>query len=183
MDDTSQKIPRFCSIVDGLIRKVGIAVAWLNVLLIINILVQVIFRYAFSKGYVWMEELQWHLYGTAIVFAISYCITENSHIRLDLFHRKFSPKKKEVVEVVGIILMLFPLYIILSMHGIGFVESALRVHERSESPLGLPFRWIIKSMVPISMFLVVLAASSRLVRSLSIIFHKNKDIREIHHGN
>jgi TRAP-type mannitol/chloroaromatic compound transport system permease small subunit len=119
--------------------------------------------------------MQWHFYGTAIMFAISYCIVEDSHIRLDLFHRKFSPKKKEIVEVIGIISMLLPLYIILFVHGLGFVESALRVHERSASPLGLPYRWIIKSMVPLSMFMVIAAASSRLVRSIAIIFHKTKD--------
>ncbi len=174
MDNTPDTAPRFCQIVDGFILKSGRLIAWLNVLLIVNILVQVLLRYAFSMGLVWLEELQWHLYGAAIMFAISYCITEDSHIRLDLLHQRFSPKTKAVVEVLGILILLFPLYITLFVHGIGFVESALRVHERSESPLGLPYRWIIKAAIPVGMSFVIAASTSRLVRSMAVIFTHKK---------
>ncbi len=174
MDNTPDSSPRFCQIIDGFIRKSGRAIAWLNVLLIVNILIQVILRYAFSMGLVWLEELQWHLYGAAIMFAISYCITEDAHIRLDLLHQRFSPRTKATIEVIGILVLLFPLYITLCVHGVGFVESALRVHERSESPLGLPYRWIIKSAIPVGMSFVIAASTSRLVRSMAIIFNKQK---------
>jgi len=69
--------------------------------------------------------------------------------------------------------LLLPLVVILFIHGLDFVESAWRVSERSESPLGLPYRWIIKSVVPISMFLLIIASVSRMIRSVAIIFQKN----------
>ena len=174
MDNTLDSPPRFCQIVDRFILKSGKALAWLNVILIVNILIQVTLRYAFNMGLVWLEELQWHLYGAAIMFAISYCITEDAHIRLDLLHQRLTPRTRAVVEVLGILLLLFPLYITLCVHGVGFVESALRVHERSDSPLGLPYRWIIKSAIPVGMSFVIAAATSRLVRSIAIIFNKKK---------
>ena len=174
MNDETAKAPRFCQMIDGFIRRIGQAIAWLNFLLIFNILVQVTLRYAFGKGMVWLEELQWHFYGACIMFGISYGIVVNAHIRLDLLHNRFAPKKKEVVEFLGILFLLLPLVIILFIHGLDFVESALRVSERSESPLGLPYRWIIKSVVPISMFLIILDSVSRMVRSASILFHKKR---------
>jgi len=174
MNDEIDNAPRFCRMIDGFIRRIGHVIAWLNVVLIINILVQVILRYAFGKGMVWLEELQWHFYGVCIMFGISYGIVVNAHIRLDLLHQKFAPKKKEMVEFFGILFLLMPLIIILFVHGLDFVESAWRVNERSESPLGLPWRWIIKSVVPISMFFIVLASVSRVLRSAAIIFHKKR---------
>ena len=173
MSDEIENAPRFCQMIDGFIRRIGQAIAWLNVLLIINILAQVILRYAFGKGMIWLEELQWHFYGVCIMFGISYGIVTNAHIRLDLLHNKFTPKKKEAVEFFGILFLLLPLVIILFVHGLDFVESAWRVSERSESPLGLPWRWLIKSVVPISMFFLILASVSRMIRSVAIIFQKN----------
>lgn len=174
MNDEIENVPRFCQMIDGFIRRMGQAIAWLNFLLIFNILVQVILRYAFGKGMVWLEELQWHFYGACIMIGISYGIVVNAHIRLDLLHQKFTPKKKETIEFFGILFLLLPLVIILFIHGLDFVESAWRVSERSESPLGLPYRWIIKSVVPISMFLIILASVSRMVRSAVIIFNKKR---------
>lgn len=172
MNDKIVNTPHFCQVIDGFIRRIGQAIAWLNFLLIFNILLQVILRYAFGKGMVWLEELQWHLYGACIMFGISYGITEDAHIRLDLFHQRFSPRKKELIELFGILFLLLPLVIILFVHGLDFVESSWRVSERSESPLGLPARWLIKSVLPISMFLIILASVSRMVRSVTIIFQK-----------
>jgi len=173
MSDKMEKVLRFSQMIDGFIRRLGQAIAWLNILLIINILIQVILRYAFGKGMVWLEELQWHFFGVCIMVGISYGMVTDSHIRLDIFQSKFTPKNKEVVEFLGNLFLVLPLVSILFVHGIDFVESAWRVSERSVSPLGLPFTWIIKSVVPISMLLLILASVSRMLRSVVLIFPRN----------
>jgi TRAP-type mannitol/chloroaromatic compound transport system permease small subunit len=64
--------------------------------------------------------------------------------------------------------------VVLFVHGLDFVATSIRINEASDSPLGLPYRWIIKSFVPISMFLLGLAAISRVIRGLSNIFRKSQ---------
>ncbi len=173
MSDTQENAPRFCQVVDGLIRRIGKAVAWLNTLLVINILVQVILRYALGEGKIWLEELQWHLYGVCIMFGIAYGIIEDAHIRLDLLHQRFSPRKKEYVEFFGTLFLILPLVTILFFHGLSFVQTAWRVNEMSSHPLGLPWRWLIKSVIPISMALIALASVSRMIRAAAVIFTKH----------
>lgn len=172
MNDETANTPRVCHLIDRFIRRIGEGIAWLNFLLIFIILIQVIMRYGFGKGMIWIEELQWHLYGTCIMFGISYGIAVNAHIRLDLFYQRFTPKNREVVELLGILFLLLPIAVILFIHGLDFVEDSWRVGERSESPLGLPWRWLIKSVVPISMLFVILASVSRMIRSAIIIFSR-----------
>ncbi|MBD3667476.1 MAG: TRAP transporter small permease subunit, partial [Kangiella sp.] len=95
------------------------------------------------------------------------------HIRLDLLHRNFSPRKKEWVELLGHIFLVWPLIFVLFTHGLDFVETSYRVSERSDSPLGLPYRWAIKSVLPISMFLLAVASFSRVLRAFLFIVKKS----------
>lgn len=174
MSDNIEDVPGFCLFVDRIIRRIGKSVAWLNSLLVINILVQVILRYALGEGKIWLEELEWHLYGVCIMIGIAYGVSVDAHIRLDLLHQRFSQRKREYVEFFGTLFLILPLVTILFFHGASFVETAWRVNEMSAHPLGLPLRWIIKSVIPISMLLIALASVSRMVRSASFILNENK---------
>jgi TRAP-type mannitol/chloroaromatic compound transport system permease small subunit len=165
--------PRICVALDAFIQSVGHMISWLNVVLIVVILVQVILRYGFGKGMVAIEELQWHLYAILILIGLSYGLVMDVHIRMDVFRRNFSRKTQEWVELLGILFLLLPMIIVLFFHGIDFVETSWHVGERSDSPLGLPYRWAIKSMIPLSMFLLVIAALSRMIRALAVIFGRS----------
>lgn len=174
MDSTKPEIPKACRAMDGFVRTCGVGIAWLNVLLVAVILLQVVLRYVFGMGLVYLEELQWHLFGVLIMFGIGYGVVVDAHIRLDLIHRRFSPRTRAAVEILGTLLMLFPMILVVFIHGVDFVESAFRVSERSDSPLGLPYRWLIKSVVPASMAFLAVAAVSRLIKSFHIFFRKNE---------
>jgi TRAP-type mannitol/chloroaromatic compound transport system permease small subunit len=171
MADQNKNIPRFCLMIDRFIRTTGKIICWVNSLLVVNILVQVILRYVLGEGQIWLEELQWHFYGIIIMLGIGYGITVDAHIRLDIFHRKYSTKTKKYIEFFGTLFLVFPLIIVLFMHGVDFVQSAWRVHETSPHPLGLPWRWLIKSVIPISMLFILLASLSCLVNAAAVILN------------
>jgi TRAP-type mannitol/chloroaromatic compound transport system permease small subunit len=57
----------------------------------------------------------------------------------------------------------------------GFVATAWHVSESSPHPLGLPCWWIIKAFIPLTMFLVILAALSRIVRAVLVIIRIKKE--------
>lgn len=178
MNTQIENAPRFCIMIDSFINNMGKIICWVNSILVINILIQVIMRYVLGEGHIWLEELQWHLYAIIIMFGIGYGITVDAHIRLDILHHKFSPKKKAYIEFLGILLLIFPLITVLFIHGLDFVQSAWRVNETSPHPLGLPWRWLIKSVIPVSMFFILLASFSRMVRAAFVIFSKNNPLGE-----
>jgi len=167
--DKLKDSPRFCRIIDKFILTIGHGTAWFNVALVALILIQVVMRYMFGIGSVALEEAQWHLYGIAVMFGISYAVVTDAHIRLDLAYQKFSPRTKAWVEIFTLLLLVMPMVIVLFLHGLDFVESSWRVSERSRSPMGLPWRWAIKSVIPIGMSLYGLAAISRIVRSIALL--------------
>lgn len=178
MRENARELPRFCTAIDTFIDRVGSVICWLNSILVLNIVVQVFMRYALGEGKIWLEELEWHFYAILLLVGLSYCLVSDTHVRLDIFHRKFSEAKKEYIDLFGMIFLVLPLFTILVIHGLGFMATAWHVNESSPHPLGLPYWWIIKAFIPATMFLVVLAALSRIVRAVVVIRHIRKEQRQ-----
>lgn len=155
--------------INGFIKRIGEVVAWVNVILIGVILASVYMRYGVGRAMVTLEELTWYLYAVGIMFGLSYGIVRDSHIRVDLFHMGFPPKLKHAIEVLGIVFLLLPFAWVVFHHSLDWVWSSYSLSESSSSPQGLPYRWIIKSVIPISFFLILLAATARLIRSVLLL--------------
>ena len=161
---------RLSKIVDPLIARIGIAASWIWVLLLAVVVLNVVLRYVFGEGRIEFEELQWHLYSVAFLIGISYAFMTDSHIRVDVLHEGFRPRIKAWIELYGIILLLLPFVVMMLIYSVPFTAVSFGVSEVSSSPGGLPYRWLIKAMLPIAFALMLAAALSRLSRVWSFLF-------------
>ncbi len=159
--------------IDNFILKLGGGISWLSLLLVAVILVQVILRYLFSSGLVILEELQWYIYAVIVMNAIAYGVTDDIHIRMDLFYQRFSKRKRILVDLTGLVVFALPISLVFFLKGIEFTLASFSVGECSPSPEGLPCLWIIKAVMPISMFLYCLAIMSKIVHLLRSILKKD----------
>ncbi len=155
--------------IDRFIRAIGRVVCWSNLVLVGVIILQVVLRYGFSHGMVVLEELQWHLYALGIMIGLSYAMTEDNHTRVDILHMHFSKQTKAKWEIFGIVVFLIPfLYTVLDQ-SLPFVYDAWRINEHSDAPTGLPWRWAVKSLIPIAFALLSLSTVSRFLRSVAAL--------------
>jgi len=162
------------SFLNKIVTRIAEATAWLNVALIFIILTQVTLRYGFNSGMATLEELIWHLYAIAFMFGVAYAITTDSHIRVDIIHSFLSKKSQRIIEILGILFLLMPFIIIVLDHSLAWVAESYRVLESSSSPTGLPYRWIIKSVIPITLVLMFIAALARLIKEVVLLIkHDN----------
>ncbi len=159
---------KLCDTADNLIKHIGHIVMWSNGILILIIILQVVLRYGFGRGMVILEELQWHLYALGIMIGASYALVTDSHIRVDIIQSRMSEKWKNRWELFGIIFLLLPFICVIFHQSLDFFYESYRVNESSDAPLGLPFRWIIKGVIPVSFALLILATISRAVRILNL---------------
>lgn len=177
-ENQSEAFPnRFSDILDGVIRAIGHCVMWTNVVLIVVIILQVVLRYGFSRGLVVLEELQWHLYAIGIMFGASYAQILDSHIRVDIIHARLSSKWRMRWDLFGIVFLLLPFIVIIFLQSLDFVDDSWRRDERSDAPLGLPWRWAIKSVIPISFALLGVATISRAVRIITNLGRPNHGVQ------
>ena len=67
--------------------------AWLFPILMIAICAQVVLR-QMGNNQAWLDDLQWWLYGAAVLIGIAYAVTTNSHVRVDIFYDNYDARKK-----------------------------------------------------------------------------------------
>lgn len=158
--------------VDRFILRIGHFLSWANGLLIVVIVLQVILRYGFGHGLVILEELEWHLYSLAFMFGLSYAIVTDAHVRVDLLYNKLVKRTRAWIEICGTLILLLPFIVVVIIYGLEFFYLSWIHNERSLAPMGLPWRWIIKSVIPLSFGMFGLAAVSRVIRAISIVRRK-----------
>ena len=167
------------------VKRVVETIAWLNVVVMLLILVTVTLRYGFHRNKLlleWplvpMEELQWHFYSVPFMFGLAYVIATDSNIRIDLLRLHMSKKLKHIFEILGILLLLMPCVIILLDFSIDYTLYAISHHESSQSTMGLPHRWIVKSVIPMSMALIFIASLSRLIQEIILLSYYEKNVSD-----
>jgi len=170
---------------NGIVRRIVEAAAWLNVALILLIITAVMLRYGFHRNQLllgWplvpMEELMWHFYSVPVMFGLAYGITNDSHIRIDLLRVNMSKRLHHIFEILGILLLLLPCLVILLDFGFDYAMYAFNLQESSQSTMGLPYRWIIKSVIPLAMLLMIIASIARLIEDSVLLLHYGKEPQE-----
>ena len=183
--DTKEIHIPIVSSINKIVQRVVETAAWLNVVVIFLILVTVTLRYGFHRNQLlleWplvpMEELQWHFYSVPFMFGLAYVIATDSNIRIDLLRLHMSKKLKHIFEILGILLLLMPCVIILLDFSIDYTLYAISHHESSQSTMGLPHRWIVKSVIPMSMALIFIASLSRLIQEIILLSYYDKIVSD-----
>ncbi len=151
--------------IDRLSARVGRLSAILLLLLLLNVFHDVIMRYLFNDVSIGMQELEWHLYASLFLLGISYTLSQDGHVRVDLIYDRLSPRRQAMVDIGGTLLFLLPFSLLIVWYGVGFVAESYQLGEGSGDPGGLPYRWIIKSMIPLSFLLVIIGSIGFVLRA------------------
>jgi TRAP-type mannitol/chloroaromatic compound transport system permease small subunit len=156
--------------IEAALEGVGRGLSWVWLLLLGVIVLNVTLRYAFASGRIEFEETQWHLYAVGFLGALAYCVKNDSHIRVDVFSERFSPRMRAWIDLYGILLLGLPFCALILYFSVPFVEDSYLSGEISASPGGLPGRFLIKSALPAGFLMLALAFIARLMRVGRLLF-------------
>lgn len=152
--------------IDAANEKIGRSVSWLTLILVLLVCYDVISRYLFKSSIVAVQELQWHLFAIIFLVAAAYTLKYDEHVRVDVLYSKFSPRTQAVINLIGTIIFLIPLCLLIIYASRNFVISSFQIGETSPDPGGLPARYILKAILPISFFLILLQGIALILRSI-----------------
>lgn len=153
-------------------------VNWTWLILMLIIVGTVAMRHFIGGNTVWAEETQWHLYAVGYMIGISAAILADAHVRVDVLASQFRPTLRAWIELLMIVLIIFPLCYLIITYGYAFTERSFRLNERSSNVGGLTHRWMIKGVIVLAFGLIALASFARLLRVLSFLFHFPRPIRD-----
>jgi TRAP-type mannitol/chloroaromatic compound transport system permease small subunit len=141
----------------------------LMVLMIMNVFYDVIMRYFFNDVSIGMQELEWHLFAAMFMFGIAYTFKEDAHVRVDIFYDAMSAKNKALVNIFGSLFLALPITLIILYYSWDYTFEAYQMGEGSGDPGGLPHRWIVRSVIPLSSLFLILSIFHVLIVQLKIL--------------
>jgi len=141
----------------------------LNLLMLFNVFYDSIMRYFFSSGSIALQEMEWHLFAMVFLFGIAYALKEDGHVRVDVFYDRYSPRLKAMVNIGGTALLLLPLSVLVIEGSVWYVQEAYNSGEISGDPGGLPYRWLIKLVIPASFVFLIVSATGFVIRNINIL--------------
>ena len=147
---------------------IGTITAITMVLMILNVFYDVVMRYFFRSGSIGMQEMEWHLFSVIILLGISYTLKEDAHVRVDIIYDRLSVRKKAIINMFGSVFFILPLALLV---GISSVDNAVEAYvsmEQSGDPGGLPYRWIVKGLIPLSFLLLVITNIGFFIKNLNV---------------
>ncbi len=145
----------------------GRTVSWLTLLLVLLVSYDVTMRYLFQEGSVALQELEWHLFALIFLLGSAYTLKHDGHVRVDLLYRArwMSDRRRAWIDLFGTLFFLLPFSILIIYSAWPFVENAYILNEHSPDPGGLPYRYLIKMMIPLCFVLLVIQGVAMIIRS------------------
>ena len=164
-----QVLEKFVNWIDGMSDIIGRLVGWLTTSMVLIVFYDTVMRYAFHKGNVALQEMEWHLFSIVFLIGAAYTLKEDGHVRVDIIFMNLSEKTKAWIDFLGVFLFLIPFSIIVILSTQGFIANSFAVREISPDPGGLPARYLLKAMIPAGFVLLIIQGLSEAGKKLMII--------------
>lgn len=162
---------RVADAIDCVAEWCGRAVSWLTLVLVLLVSYDVSMRYLFQEGSVALQELEWHLFALIFLLGAAYTLKYDEHVRVDLFYRArwMNERKRAWIDLLGTLFFLLPFCVLIIYSAWPFVENSYSLGEHSPDPGGLPYRYLIKAMIPFCFVLLSIQGISIVIRSVQKI--------------
>ena len=152
------------------IVRIGQAAAWVALLLMTVIVFDVITRRFLVLGSTKLQDLEWHFHAILFMFCLGYAYIKDAHVRIDLVRERLSRRTQLWIELIGCVFFLIPYAFIVIYYGVDWWHRSFIQNEMSESATGLPFRWIIKAILPIGFGILMISAVGMAFRKFIQLF-------------
>jgi len=157
--------------VDGLNERLGRAVSWLALAMVLvgayNAVVRYLGRFAgwnlSSNAYI---EAQWYMFSALFLLGAGYTLKVDRHVRVDVLYGRLSGRGKAITDLLGGLVFLLPFCFFCLWVSWPSVRNSWAVWEISPDPGGLP-RWPIKSLILVAWGLVALQGIAEVLRNLA----------------
>lgn len=158
-------------------ERTGRVVAWLSLPMVIVTFVIVVLRYAFDLGWIWMQESVVWMHAAVFMLASAYTLNRDEHVRVDIFYRRMSARRKAWVDACGTGLFLLPVCAFIVYTSWDYVATSWAIREGSREAGGLPYPFVplLKSLIPFTAALLALQGIADAIDSIATLRGTRRD--------
>lgn len=155
--------------VERLNLLIGRSLSWLTLVMVLVYFLIVLLRYWFDFGSIAMQESVTYLHAMVFMGAAAWTLQADGHVRVDIFYGKFSNAGKAVVNLFGSLFLLLPFAGALLLFSWEYVGAAWARQETSAEPGGLPWLYLLKTLILVMAVQLILQAVAEAVKAWQIL--------------
>jgi TRAP-type mannitol/chloroaromatic compound transport system permease small subunit len=157
-------VQRFLYFIDGISTWVGKAAAWLIILLMTVVCVEVFKRYIMNMPTAWIFDADNIIYGTLFMLCGAYTLAQNAHVRGDFLYSSMRPRLQAGLDLALYVVFFLPGIAALIYAGADYAGDSWRIAEHSNVTADGPPVYHFKTVIPIAGALVMLQGIAEVVR-------------------
>src|SRR6185295_11782596 len=163
---TAMSVQSFLHTIDGISTWVGKATAWLMIVLMSVVCIEVFKRYIMNMPTAWIFDADNMLYGTLFMMCGAYTLAQNAHVRGDFLYSSMRPRTQATLDLILYVVFFLPGIAALIYAGADYAADSWRIAEHSNVTADGPPVYHFKSVIPIAGALVLLQGVAEIVRCI-----------------
>nr|WP_300313968.1 TRAP transporter small permease subunit [Halomonas sp.] len=165
----SRGLPRPLAALDAFSDYLGKALSWLILAMMAVQFLIVVLRYALSINSIPMQESVMYMHALVFLLAAAFTLKHDGHVRVDIFYRDMSPRKKAWVDLLGTVFLLLPVMIFTIVASLGYVAKSWAIFEGSPDAGGIHGVFLLKTLIPLFAGLMIVQGLVEILRNALII--------------
>ncbi len=160
---------RIADAIERVTAAVGRAAVWCCLYAVLAEFAVVLMRYALGIGSIKLQESVLYAHAGLFMLAAAWTLQVGGHVRVDVFYASAGPRTRAFVDLLGALLFLLPFAAVLAALSLPYVERAWSILERSREASGLPFVYLLKTLIPIFALLIGLQGVAQALRAALVL--------------
>jgi len=131
----------------------------------------VILRFVFDIGWVWLQESVNYLHAYVFMLGAAYTLRHDGHVRVDVFYRQMSTKRKALVDLAGTLFLLIPVCGFIFYASWTPTLAAWLTLEGSQRTGGLDLAYLLKTTMLLMPALLIIQGLAISIQKSLILFN------------
>ena len=94
--------------IDAVNEMIGKITSWATLTLVLTQFAIVMINYLYNEGIIAVQESLMYMHSLVFLGAAGYTLLHNGHVRVDIFYSKMEEKGKAYINLLGTLIILFP---------------------------------------------------------------------------
>ena len=158
-------------LIDWISDRFGFIAKWAIFLACLISAANAVVRYMANYSSNAFLEIQWYLFGAAVMLGAAQVLRVNEHIRVDVFYSRYSGRTQALVDLAGLVLFMLPSMVVMIYFAWPLFVKMYLTGEVSNNAGGL-IRWPAMLLLPLGFGLLFAQGVSETIKRVAWLTHQ-----------
>ncbi len=155
--------------IDRAVAAIGRGATWCCLYVVIVEFAVVVMRYALGIGSIKLQESVLYAHAGLFMLAAAWTLQVGGHVRVDIFYAQARPRTRALIDLIGAMAFLLPFAVVLVLLSVPYSERSWGILERSREASGLPFVYLLKTLIPLFALLIGVQGVAQAIRAALVL--------------